>query len=269
MSMDNFIIDRVKRGVMFSNVTGEARWALNQPENFNLKVTTDKQEVVDALGTPVQEFYRGKKGEATGQASFLNLTLLAEQSGSEKIVAAAGTKMDTPVWEEITVTKVQETSGLTLRETPMGLEGSEIGFIYVMSNDGTIQTKYKQGATANTTDFQVTGKTVKLPTPVKEGARVWVPYTAAVQSGVGLDNNADKFPKAGRFVLEVLGHDVCDAETVYYAYVVCPNAELASDIDLTLAAGEKHPFTLSLLQDYCSANKQLFYVRIPDVAPQG
>lgn len=49
----NFVIDRIRRGVMFHSSTGEVLWALNQIENPSLNVSSETADAVDALGTPI------------------------------------------------------------------------------------------------------------------------------------------------------------------------------------------------------------------------
>ena len=51
--LKNFVIDRVRRGIMLHSSTGEMLWAINQIENPSLNVTSETSEAVDALGTPI------------------------------------------------------------------------------------------------------------------------------------------------------------------------------------------------------------------------
>ena len=65
--------------------------------------------------------------------------------------------------------------------------------------------------------------------------------------------------------MEVLGCDVCDPTTLIYAYVVFPNAKLDSNVDITFSTDGKHPFTLKAQQNYCSKEKELFKIIIPQL----
>ena len=51
--LSNFVIDRVRRGVMLHSSTGEMLWSINQIENPSLNVSSETSEAVDALGTPI------------------------------------------------------------------------------------------------------------------------------------------------------------------------------------------------------------------------
>lgn len=53
VSIRNFAIDRIRRGIMLHSSTGEMLWAINQIENPSLNVSSETSEAVDALGTPI------------------------------------------------------------------------------------------------------------------------------------------------------------------------------------------------------------------------
>ena len=80
-----------------------------------------------------------------------------------------------------------------------------------------------------------------------------------------IENRGDKFPVAGKFVLDVIGYDVCDQEQMVHCYITLPNAKLTSDVDMTFTTEGTHPFTIKALQDYCDTNKRLFTISVVDV----
>ena len=77
-----------------------------------------------------------------------------------------------------------------------------------------------------------------------------------------LQNNASDFPKAGKFVLEVIGKDTCDKTATYVAYIVFPNAKLKTDMDLNFTSDGGHPFSMQMMQDYCDLEKRLYNIYI-------
>ena len=79
-----------------------------------------------------------------------------------------------------------------------------------------------------------------------------------------VDYAADKFPSVGKFVLEVLGHDICDAQTEYVAHVIMDNAKLSCDIDVTLNATTTDDFKLTALPPYCASSKSCFKIVIAE-----
>ena len=60
VNLNNFIIDRVIRGVAQSQTTDEVLFAINQIQNPSLTCSSESTDAVDALGTPVATFYRSK-----------------------------------------------------------------------------------------------------------------------------------------------------------------------------------------------------------------
>ena len=266
--ISSFVIDRAVRGTMFKKGTWELLWSLNQITDPSISMTADSTDAVDAIGVPIMTFERAKTCEFSGSNALFDLGLLAAQSGTTKKVATA---LDT-----ITVSKCEEITwvtgtGTVLEHTPVGTAGAEVPFIYALNPDGTIGTKYEVGASAGAGVFTVNAatKTITPPTDVTTSARalVFYDYVADGTSGNGaVQATADaiNFPDAGRFLLEVLGHDTCDITTKYYAYVDFPAAKLSSEFDLDLTTDGQHPFTLRCMQDYCDYEKKLFTVTIPE-----
>ena len=89
-------------------------------------------------------------------------------------------------------------------------------------------------------------------------------YEYESEKATAVTANAVDFPKAGKFVLEVLGTDVCDSDTLIHAYVVFPNAKLDGNVDYTFATDGTHPFTIRAMQHYCDKEKKLFTIVIPE-----
>lgn len=267
-NISSFVIDRAIRGTMFKKGTWELLWSLNQITDPSISMTADSATAVDAIGVPIMDFDRAKTCEFSGSNALFDLGLLAAQSGTAKKTATA---LDTVV-----VSKCEEIdwitgTGVELQHTPVGTAGAEVPFVYGINPDGTIGTKYEVGASAGAGVFTINAatKTITPPTDVTtlSKAMVFYDYTADGTDGNGaVQATADaiNFPDAGRFLLEVLGHDTCDITTKYYAYIDFPAAKLSSEFDLDLTTDGQHPFTLRCMQDYCDYEKKLFTVTIPE-----
>lgn len=170
--------------------------------------------------------------------------------------------------EELTIASP---ATVTVKHVPVGTTGAEIPFMYVVNPDGTLGTRYEVGASAGSGVFAVNAstKTITPPTNVTTSTKVLVFYNYTAD---GTTNNgavqavadAVNFPDAGRFLLEVLGHDTCDITTKYYAYIDFPAAKLSSEFDINLSTDGQHPFTLRCMQDYCDHEKKLFTVTVPE-----
>ena len=211
---------------------------------------------------------RAKTCEFSASNALFDLGLLAAQSGTEKKVASANAPLTVSVCE--TIDWVAGT-GTVLKHTPVGTAGAEVPFIYALNPDGTVGTKYTVGASVGAETFVVNAatKTITPPSGVTtlSKALVFYDYTAdGTESNGAVQATADaiNFPDAGRFLLEVLGHDTCDITTKYYAYVDFPAAKLSSEFDINLTTDGQHPFTLRCMQDYCDYEKKLFTITIPE-----
>lgn len=262
----NFAIDRVRRGFMLHSSTGEVLWSLNQIENPSLNVTADTADAVDALGVPIATFNRAKQAEFSAESSLFDLGLLAAQSGTEIEDASASNKYNVPYPDELKAT-VADT--LTLTRTPV--DGS-LKFIYQLNGDGSLGKRFEVKESAGEGAVSVSGKTVSFNSgDAAVGSRwfAFYDYEASDAAGSGASqvvSTAIDFPTAGRFIMEVLGVDVCDPSTLYSAIIEFPNAKMMSDFDLSFTTDSKHPFTLRAMQEYCDAEKRLFRIVIPEMA---
>ena len=215
-----------------------------------------------------QKVERNKQCEFSASNALFDLGLLAAQSGTQKKTAAANATIDVTVSEELDIvngTPVQ------LKHIPIGTAGAEVPFLYVVNPDGTLGTKYEVAASAGENVFSVNAATQTITPPtnvtVKTKVLAFYTYTADGTDGNGAVQavaDAINFPDAGRFLLEVLGHDTCDITTKYYAYIDFPAAKLSSEFDVNLTTDGQHPFTLRCMQDYCDHEKKLFTVTVPE-----
>lgn len=256
--INNFVIDRVIRGLMVSPSDGSVMWSINQVTNPSLSVTTETVDAVDALNTPITTFERAKTAEFTAENSLFDLGLAAAQFGREKEIASESSKIAVPCFEEITISE----GDVTLKHTPM----TQIPFIYALNTDGTLGTRYNNGASASATDFVHTDQenTLTPPTGLTAGSKIFVKYDYEATSAVAVTNTGVDFPKAGKFYLEVLGADVCDTSKLVHAYVEFMNAKLSGDVDLTFTTEGTHNFTIRAQQAYCDSEKKLFRIIVPD-----
>lgn len=257
--INNFVIDRVRRGIMTSTSDGTVMYSINQIEEPSLTITADEKTAVDAMGTAIASFNTAKNAEFSASNSLFDLSLMATQMGTEKKVASATDKIVTPIFQTIDV--AGET--VVLSHEPVG---GVLNAIYQLKGDSTLGKKYLPDASATSDKFSYdnTTKTITLPTSVKDG-QIFVEYEAEVENAVEVVASASEFPRSGRFVMEVLGQDICDPTQLIYAYIIFPNAKLDSNVDVSFTTDGKHPFKLKCMQNYCDAKKTLFKIVIPQL----
>lgn len=257
MDINNFVVDRVLRGVMLSHTDGSAMFSINQITNPQLTVSSESTDAVDALGVPIQTFYRAKNAEFSAENALFDINLMAVQSGATKRVASSEKKIVTPAFETIDIDGTSAT--YTLKHTPVVAPER----VYLLNPDSTLGTVYTKSTSATASAFAITGSIITPPTGLKAGDQLFVIYDYEATEAVSVVNSAQNFPTGGKFVMEVLGTDVCDSTKLIYAYLLFPNFKLSPDFDWTISTDSTHAFSGKAQQDYCSRDKQLFQLIIP------
>lgn len=258
-NLNNFIIDRVLRGIAQSHTDDSVLFAMTQIQNPSLTCSSESVDAVDALGTPVSTFYRSKNAEFSAENAMFDMNLMAVQVGTEKQIASDTNKILTPAFE-----KIPGTTATALKHTPKVLPS----FCYALNGDGTLGTKYTKAETASSTAFAIakSGDTTTLtpPTGLAADSELLVIYEYESEDSVSVVNSAKKFPKGCKFTLEVLGCDVCDQTNLLFAYLIFPNFKLSPDFDWNIATDGTHPFSGKAMQEYCKKDNKLFEIIIVD-----
>lgn len=248
---------RVVRGVALSQKDDSVLFSINQMQNVSLNCASESTDAVDALGTPIATFYRAKSAEFSAENALFDLNLMSTQLGTKKEIASAANKITVPAMESFIV----EGSEYKLKHAPVA-EPTEI---YVLNADSTFGVKYPKAktTTAASNEFTIAGQTITLPKDVVVGSEMFVMYEYETESAVEVVNSATNFPVGCKFVMEVLGCDVCDQTNLIYAYVIFPNFKLSPDFDWSVATDGTHPFSGKAQQDYCDREKKLFSIIVP------
>ena len=254
--LNNFVIDRIVRGVALSQKDDSVLFSINQIQNASLNCASESTDAVDAMGTPIATFYRAKSAEFSAENALFDMNLMATQLGTEKKVASAASKIVAPAMESFTVPAGKT---YTLKHAPKA-DPTEI---YALNDDSTFGVKYTKGTAAAAGVFSISDGIIALPTDVAVGTEMFVMYEYETENAVEVVNSAKNFPVGCKFVMEVLGCDVCDQTNLVYAYVIFNNAKLSPDFDWSIATDGTHPFSMKAQQDYCDKEKRLFSIIIP------
>ena len=268
MLFENLMIDRILDLAQFDRDTGEAEFILPEVQDFSISVTTNEDEITDATGSPIAVLESAKQAELSGNAAFINVALMAAQSGAD---LDKGAISNMPIMEQRTVSSE---GTITLAHTPVGTAGSEIGYIYIRNNDGTKGETLEQGTDAAQATqsakakFSVSGGVVTFPAAPASGETgtdytgkiVYIPYEYASTSGLHFKSLDDEFTTSSMIKARLLVRDVCNDKHVTVVTIVSENAKLTSAFDLTLARSEQHPFTYRVMPSYCGSSgaKALF-----------
>lgn len=254
--LNNFIIDRVRRGTMFSSDTGEVLWSITQIKDASLSMTSESADVTDAIGSVIMKFDRSKSAEFSASNALFDTNLAAAQFGSGKQLASTDEKICVPAYEQ----KKVADGKITLAHTPAG----ELKYIYALNGDNSLGAKYELGESVSESTFTLDAESNTITVPTGVTGMIAVFYEYESEGAVMLENNASDFPTAGKFVMEVMGKDTCNSGKDYYAYVVFPNAKLKPDMDLSFTTDGGHPFSMTMMQDYCDLEKRLFNIYIAE-----
>ena len=253
--INNFVIDRVTRGVALSQKDDSVLFSINQMQNVSLNCASESTDAVDALGTPIATFYRAKSAEFSAENAIFDMNLMATQLGTAKRVASSGSKITAPAMESFTY----GTGTYELKHAPKVAPNE----IYVLNGDSTFGKKFKKGTNASESEFSIADKTVKLPIGLNADDELFVMYDYETENAVEVVNSATEFPVGCKFIMEVLGCDVCDQTTLVHAYVIFNNFKLSPDFDWSIATDGAHPFSGKAQQAYCDKEKRLFSIVIP------
>ena len=203
--LNNFVIDRIVRGVALSQKDDSVLFSINQIQNASLNCASESTDAVDALGTPIATFYRAKTAEFSAENALFDMNLMATQLGTEKTVASAASKVTVPAMESFTVV---EGGKYTLKHAPKAAPTE----IYAINGDSTFGVKYVKETAASDVAFAYTEAdyTLTLPTGLAVGTEMFVMYEYETENAVEVVNSAKNFPVGCKFIMEVLGCDVCD-----------------------------------------------------------
>lgn len=286
IDINNFVINYVIRGIMINPSDNIIMWAINQIEDPTLSVSSEQSNSVDALGSVLASFNRGKTAEFSANQCIFDLSLFAAQSGTEKKVASKDNIIIVPMFEtlEIPITYINLeteddvplitndgvflTDGTESEITVAKLKNIPINtpnVIYKMKNDGTLGNKMFYSAELSEGSYTYSNGILSfLKQDVNYKDKYLVIYEYESNSAISVSNTAIDLPKHGRFILEVLGCDVCDQSTLIHAYLIFPNAVLDANVDLNFTTDGKHPFTIFARQNMCDKEKVLFRLVIPE-----
>ena len=195
--------------------------------------------------------------------------MFADQLGTKKEVGAADKKVVTKKVDVLEANPTAKT--ITLNWTP--LTTSPVTAIWALTTEGGLGEKFAVTASnlaTNKTNFTIAGKTITLgddiPVKREDGSPMTfiVIYKCEMENAVKITNSSDNFSKAGTFVLDSICHDVCDPSTKIYTIIVFERAKLSNNFSLEIKPDGTQPIEFEGMTNYCSKDKEQFYVVIPE-----
>lgn len=93
---NELILERVKSVLFTDYSTGDILARLTQLEESTLETTSETDEVLDAIGSPIDRIQRSKAATFSASNSLFSLDLAAQQFGTDKQVASSSAKINVP-----------------------------------------------------------------------------------------------------------------------------------------------------------------------------
>lgn len=258
LNFDSLIIDRVVEMVAEDN-EGNIKYILDNLMNVSINTTSESKDKTDARGVLIKRFFTAKTVEMSAEAAVLSLSALAEQYGSEKVLASTDAKIIAP--KILTI----DTTGITEYTFPENMKPvTPITKIYARNANGSLGQAYTSGVEASATEFKYedASRTLTLPTGIT--GKVVIKYNYETENGVMVENNADRFPKTVALTLKVLVADTCSTDTLRAAYIYFPSFQVSPDVDLTLETDSNVPYSGIAQKDYCASNANLFVIYLTE-----
>lgn len=276
----NFVIDHVLRGTMVSTTDNSVLWSLTQIQSPSLSMSSETVDATDALGTKIMTFERAKEATFSAESAIFDVDLLAAQAGTKKQRSGSDSVIKTPIFDTITLSQADIDAGMVkLSKVPVSIKNGEdavssLGEIFKLSGDSSLGKSYApvtSGTSASADKFYIAADSneLKIPTEMVAGEQIFAIYEYEANDVEGngaiqVVNSAKNFPTNGKFILEVLGADVCDSTTKVYAYLIFPNCKLSSATDLSFETEMTQGFEIVANQDYCSFDNELWRLVIPE-----
>lgn len=185
------------------------------------------------VGNPkIIGFSHSKESQLSIESAVITEGAIGIQTGSG--VKALTDTQDIPFDEVLTVTA--DTAITTYTAT--GEAGEEIGFAYVLNDDGTVAKKLAQAGAADTGKFAYTSAEKKLAFKsgdVPAGSKVLVIYKPKISSAKQITNSTETFAKNVRLNCKTLFRDTCSGKD-YVGVLVIYKAKAGEEWSLELAA---------------------------------
>jgi hypothetical protein len=255
--LKNFVINRVVRGIAVAQgadddlniAAGDVLFSIDQITNPSLNCTSESVDAVDALNVPIATFYRAKTCEFSAENALFDIKLLATQAGTKMNVASTDNVIEAPCFQtlDIAAPASGSTTTVTLSHTPLTTAGHYTK-VYTVKADGTIGEKLEVATStvSNKNEYTISGTTITVAYDAngtngfQKGEQLFVMYdynadgadatkdsngkvTQKGRGAVEVVNSANNFPVGCKFIMEILGCDVCDQTNLIYAYLIFPN----------------------------------------------
>lgn len=259
---NELVLERIRAVEEYDPETLEMTGRFTQIEEPSLQTSAEGVNVTDAMGTPIQTFYKAQSGTFSFTNSLFSLDLAASQFGTTKVAASDSAKIKIPVSETI---KIGSDSTVVLKYVPVGTSGAEVKFVKVINDNNTFGETYEVSSTAGDGKFTINAATKTLTLPEGVTGRVFVSYERESSNAVQVIKRTDGVPEVKTLHIHAIFHDPCNKNLVYAGVIRCPRAQIdPSNVELNLTAEGKHGASYVLSKEYCAEDGSLFDILVSE-----
>ena len=259
---NELILEKIRSVEEYDPATNELNGRYTQVEDPSLQTSADATDVTDAMGTPIQTFYRAQTGTFSFTNSLFSLDLAASQFGTTKKIASDINKIVMPVSETISIGSDHT---VILKYVPVGTAGAEVKYVKVINSNNTFGETYEVSATAGAGKFTIDAATKTITLPDTVTGRVFVNYEKETSTAVQVAKTTDGVPEVKTLLIHAIFHDPCNKNLVYAGVIRCPRAQIdPSSVELALTSDGKHSASYVLQKEYCSEDGNLFDILVSE-----
>lgn len=187
------------------------------------------------VGNPkIIGFSHSKESQLSIESAVITEGAIGVQTGSG-VIELTNTSL-IPFDEVLTVSGKADEVNTTY--TAKGDSGKEIGFVYLLNDDGTVQKKFEQASVIGEGKFTYASATKTIAFNAGDapiGSKVLVVYYPAISSAKQITNSTEVFAKNVRLNCKTLFRDTCSGKD-YVGVLVIYKAKAGEEWSLELAA---------------------------------
>lgn len=255
MNIDKFTITSWDQMVGWDRVDGNLELIMDELTDFTLAQEEERVDLTGKSGRRIGSLKRNKAVTGSGTNGMLSGGTLAAMTGAEI--------EDGEHEVQYTDAVVVNSNEGTTTEKAIGAVGNEIGTVYVRDEQqayiagGKKLTQTSGEPESGRFSYDPESKKLKFyADEVPDGTEVIVIYTVK-QKGKKISNNADKYSKTLKVVIDVTCQDVCD--NIFHGQFRCDRADFNGTFDIT---GGSDPSTQSFeftsLPNLCTGKSDLW-----------
>lgn len=249
-TINGFTITSLDAVRTFNRTNGVCQFELDELQDTTISNSEDSSNITGKGGRVLKTIKKNKAVTVKGTSAYLSGGLMKAQTGGTITTGA-----NINVKHVFDFTAPDSGTTVALDKTPVGVSGSEVGYIYVITDNNDLGTRYEQATVAAATKFSVSGTTLSLPVSsgtgvIPAGTKCRCFFMIAVD-GTKVTNPSDKYSDTLATYIDCTGTDICD--NTFFCQIYIPRGEFTGNFELALGGDQTvEAFELQSVLDKCS-----------------